>query len=79
MQLRPVGKVTMHGSTGSSQMNQYRIDFILEFGAQSLAMSDFIAIEYSSNSTFFDVLIGRDIICKGVLTMDFSGHFSFSI
>ncbi len=60
-------------------MNQYRIDLLLQFGKQSLAMSDFMAIEYSSNTTLFDVLIGRDIICQGVLVMDFSGHFSFSI
>ncbi len=60
-------------------MNQYRIDLILKFGSQSLGVQNFLAIEYSSTSALFDVLIGRDIVCKGVLTMDFGGHFSFSI
>ena len=27
----------------------------------------------------FQVLTGRDIICQGVLNMDFSGRFTFSI
>ncbi len=79
IQISPVSKITVQGATGSNQMNQYRIDLLLQFGKQSLAMSNFLAVEYSSNSTLYDVLIGRDILCKGVLTMDFSGHFSFSI
>ena len=79
IKLSPVSKTAVHGATGSSQMNQYRIDFILEFGNQQIAMPNLIAIEYSAHSNHYDVLIGRDIICRGVLTMDFSGHFSFSI
>ena len=79
IKLNPVGKTAVHGATGSSQMNQYRIDFMLEFGNQQITMPNLIAIEYSANSNVYDVLIGRDIICSGVLTMDFNGHFSFSI
>ncbi len=79
IQLSPVSKIAMQGATGSNQMNQYRIDLMLQFGKESLFLSNFLVIEHSASSDLFDVLIGRDIICKGVLTMDFSGHFSFSI
>ena len=79
IKLSPVSKIEMQGATGSNQMNQYRIDLILQFGKQSQILSNFLAIEYSAHSNLHDVLIGRDIICIGVLTMDFSGHFSFSI
>jgi hypothetical protein len=27
----------------------------------------------------YEILIGRDVICKGVLTMSFDGHYTFSI
>ena len=27
----------------------------------------------------FQALIGRDIICKGMLTLDFAGRFTFSM
>ncbi len=79
IQLNPVGKISMQGATGRSHMNQYRIDLLLQFGKQSLFISNLLAIEHSSTSSLFDVLIGRDIVCLGVLTMDFGGHFSFSI
>ena len=35
--------------------------------------------EFTSSSTAYDMLVGRDIICRGVFTMDFSGRFSFSV
>ena len=60
-------------------MNQYSIDLLLQFGGISMSIPNHVATEFSSDSLAYDVLIGRDIICRGVLTMDFSGHFSFSI
>jgi hypothetical protein len=27
----------------------------------------------------FQILLGRDVICGGVLTISFDGHFSFSL
>ena len=44
------------------------------------AITEHVGAEFTSNSTTaYDMLVGRDIICQGVLTMDFSGRFSFSI
>ena len=61
-------------------MNQYMIDLLLQFGQNSIAITEHMVAEFTSNSTTaYDMLVGRDIICQGVLTMDFSGRFSFSI
>ena len=78
--LRPSGKIPVSGATGASEMNQYMIDLLLQFGQNSIAITEHMVTEFTSDSTTaYDMLVGRDIICQGVLTMDFSGRFSFSI
>ena len=80
LNLQPTGKVSVSGATGDREMNQYTIDLLLQFGQISNAIREHVVTEFTSNSTTaYDMLVGRDIICQGVLTMDFSGHFSFSI
>ena len=80
LNLRPSGKISVSGATGVSEMNQYMIDLLLQFGQISNAITEHVVTEFTSNSTTaYDMLVGRDIICRGVFTMDFSGHFSFSI
>lgn len=37
------------------------------------------ACEFDSGQAPFQALISRDIICKGVLTLDFAGRFTFSM
>ena len=77
--LTPIGKIPVSGATGTSAMNQYMIDLLLQFGEQSILLSDHTATEFTTSSPIYEMLIGRDIICRGVFTMDFSGRFSFSI
>ncbi len=60
-------------------MNRYTVDLLLQFGATAITMPNLVVGEYSFQSPNFDVLIARDIICKGVLTMDFNGRFTFSV
>lgn len=79
LNLRPSGKVPVSGATGVSEMNQYMIDLLLQFGQNSIAITEHMVTEFTSNSTAYDMLVGRDIICQGVFTMDFSGRFSFSV
>ena len=45
----------------------------------TLAITEHMVTEFTSNSTAYDMLVGRAIICQGVFTMDFSGRFSFSV
>ena len=79
LKLRPRGKVTIQGATGSNPVNTYHVDLILSFGAQSIAVPNLNVCEFDPGRAPFQVLIGRDIICQGVLTMDFAGRFTFSI
>ena len=49
----------------------WRAGFILS-GAQVMEFSP-------TGSSPFQMLIGRDIICRGILTLSFDGHFTFAI
>ena len=79
LSLEPRGIVEIQGATGSTKVNTYYVGFILSFGPQSLVVADMEVCEFDPGRAPFQVLIGRDIICRGVLTMDFSGRFTFSI
>ena len=79
MDIQAVGKIPVVGATGSAQMNRYIIDMILRFGPNNIIITNHLVTELKADSPNYKVLIGRDIICQGVLTMEFSGHFSFSV
>ena len=40
LNLRPSGKVPVSGATGVSEMNQYMIDLLLQFGQNSIAITE---------------------------------------
>ena len=79
LDLQPTGRVQMVGATGAGDVNQYLVDLLLQFGTQHIGIPDHRAASFGSGSPNYDVLIGRDIICKGVFTMDFAGRFTFSV
>jgi len=33
----------------------------------------------AGQSTGYQMLLGRDVICQGALTMSFDGHFTFAL
>ena len=77
--LEPIGKIPIQSATGLMSVNTYYVDIVLRFGPQSIVVPNLNACEFDSGQAPFQILIGRDIICKGVLTMDFAGRFTFSI
>ncbi len=77
--LPPRGKIEVQGATGSNPVNAYHVDFMLGFGEHSMLIESLDVCEFDPGQAPFQALIGRDVLCRGVLTMDFSGHFSFSI
>ena len=79
LDLQPTGRVQMVGATGAGDVNQYLVDLLLQFGTQHIGIPDHRAASFGSGSPHYDVLIGRDILCKGVFTMDFAGRFTFSV
>ena len=81
LDLQPTGKVQMVGATDADAVavNQYLVDLLLQFGTQHIGIPDHRAATFGSGSPHYDVLIGRDILCTGVFTMDFAGRFTFSV
>jgi hypothetical protein len=82
--LQPSGKTSMSGSTGAQTVDQYAFLVGFIFGAQQaptgtvsgqLSVNLVQGCEFTSHGFGFDVLIGRDILCKGTLNMSFDGHF----
>ena len=85
--LQPTGKAMMQGATGASAVNQY--SFLVGFVQNSTQRPDgsfdgmltqmaVQGMEFDGGGSTFDVLLGRDILCRGVFTMSFDGHYAFS-
>lgn len=78
--ISPIGMRPMISATHSVPTNVYLVDLVLPFGVSSVVLPSVQVMEFNAtNTTPFQLLIGRDIICRGVFTMSFDGHFSFSI
>jgi hypothetical protein len=82
--LHPSGKTSMSGSTGQDTVDQYTFVVGFIFGARQtpagLVSGQLNAhlvqgCEFQSHGFGFDILIGRDILCKGSLSLSFDGHY----
>ena len=64
----------------TAAVNVYQVDLLILFGNQGFVLSNHQVVEFAAppNSPF-QVLIGRDIICRGTLSLSFDGHFAFSL
>lgn len=74
--LRPTGKMQMASASQVVAVNSYLADVALPFGdpvaavqTQTLASESMTLMEYQSNNTGYEALIGRDLICKGLFSM----------
>ena len=88
--MSPLGKLLMGGSTGSAPTNYYEFAVGLQIGVTTAASpgrtpADFQfqmieqGAEFPGNSERgYDVLLGRDILCKGIFSLSFDGHFILS-
>jgi len=78
--LHPMGMRPMSSATESKPVNVYLIDLILPFGASGLIMPGAQVMEFTPvPGSPYQILLGRDVICKGVLTMSFDGQITFSV
>lgn len=86
--LQPSGKTTLSGATGQSVVNQFT--FIVGFvfnpiqdpsGRFSGTINQHLVqgCQFTDHGMSFDVLLGRDILCKGSFSLSFDGHFIFSL
>jgi hypothetical protein len=80
LNLQPIGMRPMASAHQTAPVNVYQVDLMLLFGSQALALTYFPVLEFAAPSNSpFQVLVGRDIICRGVLVVSFDRHFTFSI
>lgn len=72
--LQVVGKRQMGSSTGICLVNTYLADILLTFGdptagAPSLVKDSMTLMEFQPNNPNFQALLGRDVLCGGLLSM----------
>jgi hypothetical protein len=78
--LQPIGMRPMVSATHSVPVNVYLVDLFLPFGAAGFIVQGAQVMEFfPEGSAPFQMLLGRDIICRGTLTLSFDGHFTFSL
>jgi hypothetical protein len=86
--LVPVGKANMISASHVTATNQYIFAVGMPVGVQQAATGivsttmsmfpDISGLEFQPAGAVYDILVGMDIIMRGVLTVDFSRHWSFS-
>jgi gag-polyprotein putative aspartyl protease len=78
--LRPIGRRPMVSATHAIPVNAYMVDLILPLGGASYVVPTIQVLEFSSHAASpFQILLGRDILCRGTLNISFDGHFTFCI
>jgi len=78
--LQPIGLRPMVSATHSVPVNVYLVDLFLPFGAAGFVIQGIQVMEFvPEGNAPFQMLLGRDIICRGTLTLSFDGHFTFSL
>ncbi len=78
--LQTIGKRPMASATHAVPVNAYLVDLILPFGNAGLILNSTQVMEFNPvGGSPFQMLLGRDIICKGIFTLGYDGHFSFSL
>jgi hypothetical protein len=78
--IQPIGMQPMVSANQAKPANMYLVDLVLPFGTSGFVMQNAKVMEFTPfGSAPFQMLMGRDIICKGALTLTFDGHYSFSL
>lgn len=77
--LKPIGKKPMISATESKPVNIYLVDILLPFGNAGVVKQDIQVMEFATGNKKYEILIGRDIICDGSLTISYDGHFTFCL
>jgi predicted aspartyl protease len=78
--LQPKGKRPMVSVTHAVPGNWYLADLIIPFGQIAIPVPGIEVMEFSAaGNSAYQILIGRDIICRGTFAMSFDGHFSLSL
>ena len=78
--INPIGMQPMTSATHIVPVNVFLVDLLLPFGSAGFIISNAQVMEFKPTmGSPFVMLLGRDIICRGALTMSFDGHFTLSL
>ena len=78
--LRPMGLRPMVSATQTVPVPVYLVALVLPFGTAGFILSGTQVVEFApTGGSPFQMLIGRDIICRGILSLSFDGHFACAI
>lgn len=79
LQLSPQGQIQITTPSGVAHANTYLVDIAIPFGNQLFVRGGQQAMEFNGNTNHYKGLIGRDIICSGVLNISFDGRYTFAL
>ena len=89
-----IGKRNVGTAGGTVAANVYLADIAIPFGAlpplalgqpttavlaQAATIANVTILEFQCASPHFNMLLGRDILCRGVFTFSFDNRYTFSI
>lgn len=89
-----IGKRSLQTAGGTINANVYVADVAIPMGPlppappgtqvfvpqlNAVPFESMVLLEFSCNSPNFNMLLGRDILCRGILNIGFDGRFTFSI
>lgn len=78
--LQPIGLQPMTSATHSVPVKVYLVDLLLPFGSTAFVVPSIQVMEFMQGAGGpFQMLLGRDLLCKGSFTMTFDGHFTFCL
>jgi len=78
--IAPIGRREMISATHTIDTNLYVADLLLPFGNMVFTMGGIQLMEFAVQpGTPFQMLLGRDVISRGVLTTSFDHTFTFSL
>lgn len=71
---------SMTSATRSIPVNVHLTDLVVPFGPLAFGLPGQQVMEFVASAAGpYQVLIGRDIICRGALSISFDGRFTFSL
>jgi len=78
--LRAMGLRQMVSATQIAPVNVYLVDLAIPFGTNAILRQGTQVLEFAPpQRSPFQILLGRDVLCLGVFTLSFDGHYSFSL
>ncbi len=75
-----MGMTDVAGVHGAKACPQFLVDLVVTFGATSFVQGGLRVTQFEIESGApFQMLIGRDVICMGALTISHDGHYTFCL